>query len=66
MISCNTPVELGMYGAGLVATDTCAYCATEGAHPKSSLWKHYKTVLPVCKNCEAKGYEPMVARPYGK
>jgi hypothetical protein len=45
--------------------DVCAHCGRSGADPKPELKKVYKTVLPLCKECENDGKKPIVARQYG-
>jgi hypothetical protein len=35
------------------------------ADPKPELKKVYKTVLPLCEECENDGKKPIVARQYG-
>ena len=65
-LKCSVPVEIPYYGAALGAVDICSFCGGEGADPKTDLKKQFKTVLPICVNCESKGNKAIVARPYGK
>ena len=64
-ISCQSPIELLYYTAALGPVDVCAHCGRSGADPKPELKKVYKTVLPLCEECENDGKKPIVARQYG-
>lgn len=64
-LTCAVAVELSYYGSGLGQPDICCFCASEGAEVSAELRKKYKTVLPICENCENRGLTAIVQRPYG-
>lgn len=64
-LACLTPVELSYYSANIGRKDVCAHCGEEDGHISADLKKKYKTVLPICIDCEGAGKIAVVQRPYG-
>ena len=65
-LCCGDPVELAYYSSQLGRSDICCFCASNGAEKDTELLTKFKTVLPCCGVCIAKGKSYIVARPYGK
>lgn len=65
-LDCNQPLEFAFYGAHLGRKDLCGRCGQEGADPMTDLKKRFKTVLPLCKDCQNAGLEAVTQRPFGK
>jgi len=65
-LTCETPVELAFYRSSFARTDMCCLCASADADINEELKKRFKTVLPICRSCTDKGFEPVHARPFGK
>ena len=71
-LNCNVTVrsldcnESAFYGAHLGRKDPCGRCGQEGADPMTDLKKRFKTVLPLCKDCQNAGIEAVTQRPFGK
>lgn len=54
-MSCISPIEVSYYSSGIGRGDLCAHCATEDSQCNMDLKKKYKTVLPLCGNCQVVG-----------
>ena len=65
-LSCSHPIELAYYSSSIGKADICCYCGEENAYRDLELKKKYKTVLPICQECELKGKSSFVQRPFGK
>ena len=65
-ITCETPIQLPYYSSGLGKALLCCYCASDDGEVDQNLKGQYQTVLPICKECEQKGKQVIVQRPYGK
>ena len=54
---CKSPIEWAYYNASKTNTrkDVCCHCSKIGAKVDSDKKKLYKSVLPVCDQCEAQG-----------
>jgi hypothetical protein len=63
---CAHPIELSFFSGNIGRKDLCAHCGEEEAHINVDLKKKWKTVLPICTECELAGKVPIVERPYGR
>ena len=63
---CAQPIEISFYSASIGRRDLCAHCGIEEAHTNEELKTKYRTVLPICDECEQAGKSPIVQRPYGR
>ena len=67
-LSCGDQVEVPYYGDNDIAgrKDLCSHCGASNAIKSAVLKQSFKTVLPMCDNCEKEGKESFTQRPYGK
>ena len=67
-LQCGTHIEIPYYSptVSVGRKDLCCVCAIEEAVASNDLKKQFKTVLPLCRDCEIKGKSPVKLRPYGK
>ena len=65
-LQCGTPVEIPYYSSDIGVKNLCCFCAAPNGEVKRDLRQKYKTVLPICLDCEQMGMEPVCQRPYGK
>ena len=54
-LDCNQPLEFAFYVAHLGRKDLCGECGQEGADPMTENKKRFKTVLPLCMDCQNSG-----------
>ena len=64
-LTCESIIELPYYSAAIARIDLCCYCAAESTNVDQELKKRFKTVLPVCAQCQQKNCIVPCLRPYG-
>ena len=64
-ITCGNLVETAYYSSKLGRSDICAHCARPAGKLLADLKSRFKTVLPICQNCQSKGLKAPCQRPYG-
>ena len=64
-LHCKAPIEAMFYGAPKITKrkDMCAYCAKKECSPDKELKKRFKTVVPICDQCKAKGRKAITKGP---
>ena len=65
-LTCAMTVQIPYYSSGIGRLDICCHCGIEEAHINEALKKSYKTVLPICDQCELEGKTAVTQYPYGK
>ena len=66
ILTCASPLEIPFYTARIGRNDLCGICGVEESFINEALKRKYKTVLPICEECESAGKTAIVQRPYGK
>ncbi|KAK6174900.1 hypothetical protein SNE40_013462 [Patella caerulea] len=64
-ITCAMPVEVSYYSSNISRNDICCYCSGNNAEVSQEKKKQYKTLLPICMDCQ-KEEEIICYRPYGE
>lgn len=64
-LDCASPMETPYYSATVGPCDICYYCGVHKGEVDRELKTQFKTVLPLCTLCSAKGFEHPCFRPYG-
>ena len=62
-LHCGVPIEICYYSSELGRKDLCANCGSPEAMIPLELKKLYKTVLPICEECEGEGIQAVTQRP---
>ena len=65
-ITCKSSIEHSYYGSDLGRKDVCCICGGANAIVDQELKKKFKTVLPMCSECNTAGHTTVCQRPYGR